>query len=65
LSVITALDSDAEGPEVGPRSTQEGDRRLCPLVRQHLDVGEPRRVVDADVDVLPTDVEDPAVTAAA
>ena len=35
------------------RPAQEGDAGRRPLVGEQLDVGEPRRIVDADVDELP------------
>src|SRR3954452_20641302 len=49
------LDPDAAGAVEGERTAQEADRRRRLLVDQHLDVGEPRCVVDADVDELPAD----------
>ena len=47
------LDANAERLEPGDRAAQERGRALAALVRQHLGVGEPGRVVDGDVDELP------------
>lgn|SRR5680860_29450 len=52
------LDLDAVIGEVLDRSAQKPDRGRCLLVGQDLDIGEPGRVVDTDVDELPT--HDPA-----
>ena len=40
---------------MGDGAAQEADRRYRLLVLEHLDVGEPGGVVDADVHVLPAD----------
>jgi hypothetical protein len=40
----------------GDRALEEVDRRLLPLVREHLRVGEAAVVVDADVHALVADV---------
>ena len=52
---MTRSTSDAVGGEVGDRAAEEADRGRRFLVLEHLDVGEPGGVVDADVDVLPAD----------
>jgi hypothetical protein len=53
------LDADVEGGEVGDRSAQEADRGHGLLIVEDFNVDEPGRVVDADVDVLPTNVVGP------
>jgi hypothetical protein len=58
------LDPDPEGGEVGDRAAQEADRGRGFLVLEHLDVGEPRGVVDRDVNVLPADPAAPTAPVA-
>ena len=48
-----ALDPDALALEPAQGADQEAGDRLALLVRQDLDVGEARGVVDRDVDELP------------
>ena len=50
-----ALDADAELGIVGDRGLEEGDGALLALIRHDLDEGDARGIVDADMDVLPTD----------
>jgi hypothetical protein len=50
------LDPDALALEPAQRTDQEAGGRLAFLVRQDLDIGEPRGVVDGDVHELPTDL---------
>jgi hypothetical protein len=54
-----SLNADPESGEVRDRATQEGDRGRGFLVLEHLDVGEPGRVVDRNMHELPAD---PAAT---
>jgi hypothetical protein len=49
------LDPDAEAGEVSDGTAEEADRGGGLLIVEHLDVDEPGRVVDRDVDVLPAD----------
>ena len=49
------FDLDPVGGDVGDGSAEEADRRHGLLVGEHLDVGEPGRVIDADAHVLPAD----------
>ena len=49
------FDLDAVTAVVGDGAAEEADRGGRFLVGEHLDVGEPAVVVDADVDVLPAD----------
>src|SRR5579862_3745335 len=56
------LNTDAVGAVVGDGAAEEASRRGRLLVAEHLDVGDPGGVVDADVDVLPAD---PAASCAA
>ena len=53
-----ALNADAESGEVSDRAAQETDRCGGTLVGKQLRVGEPCRVIDADMHVLPTDALD-------
>src|SRR5215471_3230828 len=46
---------DAEAGVVGQRGAQEGDGAVGFLVGQDLAEGEARGIVDADMDILPTD----------
>src|SRR5204863_9737118 len=48
-----AFDLDPVAAEEGDRAAQEACRGRTFLVGEHLDVGEPGRVVDGDVDELP------------
>jgi hypothetical protein len=49
-----ALDPDALVFEPAQGADQESRDRPALFVRQNLDVGEARRIVDRDVDELPT-----------
>src|SRR6266536_2845174 len=49
------LDPDPVTAEEGDCAAQEADRSSCLLVAEHLDIGEPGRVVDGDVHELPAD----------
>ena len=55
LSVMTRSTGDAVGGEEADRSTEERHAGRTLLVVEDLDVGEPRGVVDGDVDELPAD----------
>src|SRR4030095_11908832 len=48
-----ALTGDAAGPIPGDRTLEKRTAGGTALVRQDLDVGQPRVIVDRDVDVLP------------
>jgi hypothetical protein len=50
---------------VRDRAAEEADCRQGLLIVEHLDVDQPGRVVDADVDVLPAQLIRPPVLAAA
>src|SRR5439155_21072356 len=57
-----SLDADPVAAKEGDRAAQEASGGLPLLVAEHLDIGEPGRVVDGDVHVLPAN---PAATGAA
>ena len=48
-----ARDGDAEAFVIGDGGPEEGDRAESRLVRLHLDEGQPRGIVDADMSELP------------
>ena len=54
MSVIT-FDADAKLGVIGNGGLQEGDRTLLALIGHDLNEGDPRGIVDADMDELPTD----------
>ena len=57
-----SLGLDPVRAEVGDCATEKADRCGCFLVFEHFDVGEPGRVIDADVGVFSAD---PAVSLSA
>jgi hypothetical protein len=50
-----ALDPDTKPCKISDGGLQEGDRTLLTLIGQHLHERDPRGIVDADMDELPTD----------
>lgn len=50
-----ALDADAKLCKVSVGGLREGDRTFLTLIGQHLHKPDPRGIVDADMDKLPTD----------
>src|SRR6266511_1873887 len=58
------LDPDPVAAKEGDRPAQEADCGRCFLVGEHLDVGEPGRVVDGHVHELPADPARPGATVA-
>lgn len=50
-----ALDADAELSVIGNGGFQEGDRTFLALISQNLHERDPRGIIDADMDELPTD----------
>src|SRR6266540_2835287 len=58
-----SLDAHALALVPGEGPLEESGGRLAPLVGEHLDVGEPGGVVDADMHVLPAVLEDLAMVA--
>jgi hypothetical protein len=57
-----AADADAVAAEPRPGAPEKLRRRGAILLRQHLDVGQPRGVVHRHVDVLPADAAHPTPT---
>jgi hypothetical protein len=52
-----ALDTDGELGVIGNGGLQEGDGTLFALIGHDLHEGDARGIVDADMNVLPTDAE--------
>src|SRR6266446_1241613 len=50
-----ALEPDAKLCKISNGGLKEGDRTLLALIGQHLHERDPRGIVDADMDELPTD----------
>ncbi len=55
MSVIDAIDGDAEAAVIGDGGLQECDGAGLLLVGKDVDAGDARMVVDGDVSVFPTD----------